>query len=151
MIQKIIPGIKEIYNSRNILKSLVIKNLIGQYRSSLLGFSWHLIMPLILLIVYYIVFTQIRASPIPDFWVYLASSLFPFTFMINNLTSGSSCIIHNANILKKMYFPREIIVLSQVISTFIIMLIGYAIVVIGILLTGFGFGISIVILPFFLL
>jgi len=137
----------EIRDSRNVLKALVIKNLIGKYRNSALGFGWHFIMPIILLCTYYTVFTQIRSIPIPDFWIYLASGLFPFNFMINNLSNGSSCIVGNAGMIKKMYFPREIIVLSQVISTFIIMLIGYTIILIATIISGHGLGLSIIALP----
>lgn len=139
------------YDSRFILKSLVIRNLFGRYRNSLLGFGWHFVMPTLVLLVYYIVFTQIRATTIPNFWIYLASGLFPFNFMISNLTGGSACIINNAEIVKKMFFPREIIVLSQVISTFIIMVIGYAIVLVVIAATGFGFDVSLIMLPILLL
>lgn len=139
--------LREIFESRNILKSLVIKNLIGRYRHSVLGFGWHFVMPIILLAVYYIAFNQIRVAPIPDFWVYLASGIFPFNFMVSNLTAGSGCIVNNAGLVKKMYFPREIIVLSQAISTFIVMLIGYAIIMIAVLATGYGVGIPIMLLP----
>lgn len=143
--------IEKMYDSRFILKSLVIRNLFGRYRNSLLGFGWHFVMPTLVLLVYYIVFTQIRATTIPNFWIYLASGLFPFNFMISNLTGGSACIINNAEIVKKMFFPREIIVLSQVISTFIIMVIGYAIVLVVIAATGFGFDVSLIMLPILLL
>jgi len=147
MIDGIKTEFREIYESRNILKSLVVKNLIGRYRYSVLGFGWHFIMPIIFLAVYYIAFNQIRAVPIQDFWVYLASGIFPFNFMLNNLTVGAGCIINNAGMVKKMYFPREIIALSQVISTFIVMLIGYSIIMVTVLVTGYGVGIPILLLP----
>lgn len=147
MLGNVKDDIVEVYESRNILKSLVVKNLVGRYRNSLLGFTWHFIVPLILLGVYYVVFSQIRAVPIPDFWIYLAAGIFPFNFMVNNLTSGASCVVENANLIKKMYFPREIIVLSQVISTFVIMMIGYVIVLTAVVLSGYGVSISILLLP----
>lgn len=143
--------IKEIVDSRNVLKSLVKKNLVGRYRNSALGFGWHFVMPAIMLVVYYIVFSQIRSTPIDDFWVYLASGLFPFNYMINNLTNGSGCVVNNANMVKKMYFPRGILVLSQAISTMIIMLIGYSIVIIAIILSGYGISTSILLLPLIIL
>ena len=146
MLNEMKSELVEIYEARSILKSLVIKNLVGRYKNSVLGFAWHFVNPIILLCVYYLVFTQIRATPIPDFWIYLACGLFPFHFMLNNLTSGSSCIVNNAGMVKKMYFPREIIVLSQVISTFIIMLIGYIIVIIGVAVSGYGMNISVLFL-----
>lgn len=142
---------KRIYDSRQVLKALIVKNLVGRYRYSLLGFSWHFVMPLLLLFIYYIVFSQIRAVAIPDFWIYLASGLFPFSFMVSNLVGGSACVVNNGGMVKKMFFPREIIVLSQVISTFIIMLIGYGIILLAILITGYGIGPSLIMLPVFFL
>lgn len=80
--------LREIYESRNILRSLVSKNLFGRYKNSVLGFGWHFVMPIIMLVVYYVVFTEVRASPISDFWVYIAAGIFPFNFMVSNLTGG---------------------------------------------------------------
>lgn len=140
-------NIKEIYESRNILKAMVVKNLFGHYRSSALGFAWHFIVPAIMMFVYYIVFTQIRSNPIPDFWIYLASGLFPFNFMTSNLSGGSGCIVGNSGMVKKMYFPREIIVLAQVISTFIVMLIGYSIIMAAIIFSGYPLAWAISMVP----
>lgn len=129
--------IREVYASRNILRSLVSKDLFGRYRNSALGFAWHFVTPLVMLAVYYVVFTEIRSSPIPDFWVYLASSIFPFTFMTSNLSGGAGCVTGNAGMVKKMYFPREILVLAHVISNFIIMLLGYIAALVIIVISGF--------------
>ena len=120
--------IREIYDSKSILRSLVSKSLFGHYRNSILGFGWHFVLPLILMTVYYIVFTEIRASPMQDFWAFIACGIFPFNFMMTNLTGGASAIVSNAGIIKKMYFPREIIVLANVISSFIVMIIGYGLI-----------------------
>ena len=132
----IIGGVKDIIDSRNILKSLVVRNLVGRYKNSLLGFAWDFVTPAIMMFVYYVVFTQIRSSDIPDFWIFVSSALFPFNFMISNLTVGSGCIVSNASMIKKIYFPREIIVLSQVISSLVILIIGYAIVFFAIVVSG---------------
>lgn len=118
----------ELYDSRNILKSLIVKNLVGRYRNSYLGFVWHFITPIFILLVYYIVFTEIRKGIMEDYWLFLASGIFPFNFMISNLTGGSGIIINNSNLVKKTYFPREIIVFAQITSTALVMLIGYIIV-----------------------
>lgn len=151
MTNWVFAEIEEIYNSRYILKSLIIKNLVGRYRNSVFGFTWHFITPAIILMVYYIVFSQIRNVDITDYWIYLSSGLFPFNYMLSNLTSGPSCLISNANTIKKIYFPREIIVLSQVISTFIVMLIGFSIIIVMVFLSGHGFGLSIIYIPVALL
>ena len=139
--------LKEIYNSRNILKSLVINNLVGRYKNSLLGFAWNFVIPGITMFTYYIVFTQIRSNEIPYFWVYLSSSLFAFNFLVGNLTAGCSCIVGNAGMIKKMYFPRELIVFAQIISSAIIMIIGYVVVIAAIIIGGFNISLSLLLLP----
>ncbi len=144
--------IREIHASRNILRSLVAKDLFGRYRNSALGFAWHFVTPLVMLAVYYVVFTEIRASPIPDFWVFLASGIFPFTFMTSNLSGGAGAVTGSAGMVKKMYFPREILVLAHVISSFIIMVLGYTAVLAIIALAGYPLDpVSLLTLPVILL
>ncbi len=139
--------IRDILEHKSMLRSLVIKNLIGRYKNSYFGLLWHFITPSIMMLVYYVVFTEIRTSTLDNFWLYLASGLFPFHFMLNNLSNGSSCIIDNAGIIKKMYIPKMILVLSQVISTFIVMLIGYLMVIVGMLLLCIHMTIYIALVP----
>ena len=150
--QKVKDEMKEIYGCRNILKSLVVKNLVGRYKSSVLGLLWHFITPIITMIIYCIVFTQIRAGPISNFWVFITSALFPFIFMTTNLTSGAGCIVSNSSIIKKMYVPKEILVFSQILSSLIVMLVGYTIVLLIAATIGNGISISwTMILPVILL
>lgn len=147
MSNSIVSDFHEIINSRSILKALIVKNLVGRYRNSLLGIGWHFIMPIVSLFVYYIVFSQIRISPIPNFWIYLASGLFPFTFMLNNLVNGANCIVDNANMLKKIYFPREIIVISQVLSSLVVTLIGFAAIICATVASGYVLTIYALLIP----
>lgn len=144
--------LREIYESRNILRSLISKNLFGRYKNSVLGFGWHFVMPIVMLIVYYVVFTEVRTSPIPNFWVYIAAGIFPFSFMISNLTGGSGAIVSNSGMVKKMYFPREILVLAHVASNFIVMTIGYVAVLTIIATAGYHLNwIPLLLLPIILL
>ena len=126
-----------IYQSRTILKSLVTKNLFGRYRNSILGFGWHFVIPIIMILVYYVAFTEIRQSSIPNFWIFIASGIFPFNFMMSNLTGGAGAIVNNSGFVKKMYFPREILVFANIISNFIVMVIGYCVIITVILISGY--------------
>lgn len=137
-LQPLKDELKEIYEYRTIFKSLVWKNLFGRYRNSYLGFIWHFFTPVLMMLVYYIGFTEIRSNNMDSFWVFLASGLFPFTFMMSNIVSGSTYVTGSAGMLQKMYFPREIVVLSHVTSSFIVMLIGYSIVLLITVISGFA-------------
>lgn len=143
----VIHELGEIYQSRNIMKALIIKNLVGKYKNTFFGFIWHFFTPTVLLLVYYIVFTEIRETVIPNFWIYMSCGLFPFNYIVSNLTGGCACITSNASMIKKMYFPREILVLSQVLSSFFVMIIGYLVVMICIIISGYNLNISVLFLP----
>ena len=151
MTTTFMQDLREIYGCRSTLRALVVKNLFGRYKNSVIGFAWHFVLPIVMMCIYYVVFNTIRAQAVPNFWVYMSSGLFPFTFMIGNLNRGPAAITSNSGMVKKMYFPRSILVLSEVISSFIIMLIGYAIVFAGMLIIGYEMGVSLIMLPVILL
>ena len=125
-----------------MLFALVKKNLKGKYNNSLLGFMWHFITPAVSVVLFYIVFGTLNLSPLPNYWAYLCVGMFAFTFLNTNIISGASCITSNNGMIKKMYFPREILVFSQILLSLIVFLISYAIVIALILLSGIGFGIE---------
>jgi ABC-type polysaccharide/polyol phosphate export permease len=117
--------------------SLVKKSLFGKYKNSALGFLWNFITPAVSILLFYIVFENFMGRDIPYYWAYLCVGMFPFQFMNSNLIGGVSKITSNAGMIKKMYFPREILPLSQVTYTLIVFLIAYSIVAVLMLITGF--------------
>lgn len=128
----------EMYDSRSILRSLVAKNLYGKYRNSFLGFAWNFITPIVLMILYYIIFTEIRTdTSIENRWAFLSTAIFLFTFLTHCITGGTSAFTGNAGMIKKIYFPKEILVLANAISSMIVCLIGYAIVLITLIVTSY--------------
>lgn len=114
-----------LYDSRSVLFALVRRNLAGRYRNSYLGFAWQFIFPAVTVLIFYVVFTGIRQNPMEDFAVYLCAGMFPFFFMKTNITQGAGCIVANGAYINKMYFPRSLIVLAQVISSMVVFLISY--------------------------
>ena len=126
----------EMYQFRYMFHSLVRKSLFGKYKNSALGFLWNFITPAISILLFFIVFENFMGHSITNYWAYLCIGMFPFTFMNNNLIGGASNITSNGGMIKKMYFPREILPLSQVTYTLIVFLIAYSIVIILMILTG---------------
>ena len=141
----------EVYEYRRVMYSMIRKNLFGKYKNSFFGFLWHFFQPLLLMAIYYIVFTEVRSSAIPDYWIYLSSALFPFNFMTSNLTAGSGAITDDPGMVKKIYFPREILVLSKVLSSFIVMVLGYSVVLALIICLGHATSITFLMVPVVLL
>lgn len=76
------------------------------------------------------------SNTIENYWLYLSSGLFAFSFLVGALTSGSGCIVSQGSIIKKMYVPKVVVVLAYVISSFIVTLIGYLIILALMIITG---------------
>ena len=130
--------LKEIYDSRNVLRSLVAKKLYGKYRNSFLGFAWNFITPLVLMLMYYIIFSEIRGDGgIENRWVFISTAIFLFTFLSHCITGGTGVFTGNAGLIKKMYIPKEILILSNAISSMIVCIIGYTIVLLSLIISGY--------------
>ena len=80
--------IKELYDYREMIISLVRKDLKGRYKGSVLGFLWTFINPLLQLIVYTVVFQYILKNPTPQYYIHLFVALVPWIFFSSALTTG---------------------------------------------------------------
>ncbi len=130
--------INEVYNYRNMMYSLVKRDLRGRYKGSVLGFLWTFINPLLQLCVYTVVFSVILRAGIEDFYLFLFVALIPWIFFNTCLQGGSSCIFAQQEMVKKIYFPREVLPLSYVISQFVNMLLTFVIIFLVLIVTGKG-------------
>ena len=119
---------KEIYQYRQMIFSLVKKDLRGRYKGSVLGFLWTFINPLMQLVVYTFVFTYIMKAGIEKYYLYLFVALIPWIFFSSAITGGSSSIVAQKDLIKKIYFPREVIPISYVTSCFVNMLLCFLII-----------------------
>ena len=140
--------LKEIYAYREMLVSLVHRDLRGRYKGSVLGFAWTFINPLLQLGVYTIVFSVIMRNGIKDYYLYLFVALIPWIFFSSSISGGAGCIRGQADMTKKIYFPREIIPLSFVTSQFVNMLLSLVVVFAVLIISGKGINpISLLYLP----
>lgn len=139
---------REIYNYREMLKTNVKKDIRGKYKGSFLGILWSFLNPLLQVVVYWIVFPYLfRGASIPNYLCYLVTGIIPWTFFITVINQGTMCIRVNAGIIKKVYFPREILVISQTLSGMVNFFISCIIVVIFCIGTGAGVSYHIILLP----
>jgi lipopolysaccharide transport system permease protein len=114
-----ISNFKKLFAYRELLMSLTKKELKVKYRGSVLGFFWSLLNPVLIMLVYSFVFTIVLRQGIKEFAVFLLCALLPFNFFQNSVNYGAGCVIANANLVKKIYFPKEIIPLSIVLSNLV--------------------------------
>ena len=129
---------KELYAYRQMIFSLVKKDLRGRYKGSVLGFLWTFINPLLQLVVYTIVFSLILKTNIERYYLYLFVALIPWIFFSSSITVGSASIVAQKDLIKKIYFPRMVIPISYVTSSFVNMLLCFIVIFAVIIVSGAG-------------
>lgn len=134
--------IKELYNYREMIFSLVKRDLRGRYKGSALGFLWTFLNPLLQLGVYTVVFSLIMRSDIDKYYLHLFVALIPWLFFGTCLSGGASCIWSQQNMVKKIYFPREVIPLSYTISQFVNMLLSFIVIFVVLFISGHGINVK---------
>lgn len=141
----------DMYQYRELLKNNIKKEVRGKYKGAWLGFIWSFLNPLFMLVIYSIVFSQIMKVNIPNYAMFMFVALIPWTFFTTTISNGTSSIIANGGIVKKVYFPREIIPVSIATSNLFNFLISCVIMFTFIFITGVGVSYHIIFFPIILL
>lgn len=102
-----------------LLEELVSRDVKIKYRSSVLGVLWTLLNPLLMMTVLSVVFFNLFRFDIENFPLYLLSGQVIFNFFNDATTNAMSAIVGNAALIKKVYVPKYMFVLSRVFSSFI--------------------------------
>ena len=142
---------KNLYNYRELLKTSVKKEVRGKYKNSFLGVLWSFLNPLLQIAVYGIVFSLILKNPMEHYTVFLCCGLIPWTFFSAAINKAAFTFIENGNIIKKVYFPREIIPISVVTSEAVNFLIASLIILGFVVFGGLGITKYIILYPIVLL
>ena len=105
-----------LYTFRELLFNLVMRDLRSRYRGSVLGLLWTVLTPLFMAMIYIFFLRLLRVRIAHE---ELIIGVFAWQFTVQSIQSGMSCITGNANLVKKIYFPRMIIPISTTISALI--------------------------------
>lgn len=130
--------IKEIYEYRTMISSLIKRDLRGRYKGSVLGFAWTFLNPLLQLAVYTVVFSTIMRAGIEDYYLFLFVALIPWIFFSASIQAGAMCIISQKDLVSKIYFPREILPIAHVTCQLVNMLLSFVVVFAVLIISGKG-------------
>lgn len=139
--------IKNLYQYRELLKSNIKKEIRGKYKGSFLGVLWSFVNPLLMTLVYAIVFPFILKGAQEHYTTYIVIGILPWNFFTTVISQGTFTVLGNAGIIKKVYFPREILPISIATSGLVNFIISIPIVFLFLLFSGIGFSWNILMLP----
>lgn len=131
----------EIYEYRTMISSLIRRDLRGRYKGSVLGFAWTFLNPLLQLVVYTLVFSTIMRAGIEDYYLFLFVALIPWIFFSSSISAGASCVIAQKEMVKKIYFPREVLPIAHVTCQLVNMLLSFIVVFAVLIFSGKGISI----------
>lgn len=134
----------EYRDTRELTVNLVLRELRSRYKRSMLGWGWSLLNPLATVVIYWVVFSEFLkvVPPIGDpsglqsFVLFLLCGLLPFRFLSDSMSFTTESLLANANLIKKVYFPRQLLVFATVGSLLVTFLIELG--VLSVLMLVFG-------------
>lgn len=142
--------VEEIWKRRSLIVLLAFNDVRIRYRNSVLGFLWSFLEPLLMLGVLYFVFTSIFKNSISNFPLYLLLGLVIW-YMFSRATSmGQTSLLDKSGIIQKIYFRREIVVISSCLTAFIMMCFEFVAFVFFIIIFHFVPPVTITLLPLLL-
>ncbi len=130
--------------ARDLLANLTLRELRGKYKRSLLGWAWSLVNPLATMLIFTLVFRFFLKVPVPRgdpsglkvFALFLLCGLLPWNLLANGITGGMGTMLANANLIKKVYFPRQVLIAADVASWVVAFLIEIGVLAIALLVAG---------------
>jgi lipopolysaccharide transport system permease protein len=139
---KITANLGELYKHRLLIRTLVGRELKARYRGTVLGFFWSFINPLLLMVVYTVVFGLILDVRDPTFGgpmfyaLFLFCGILPWTWFSASSLESANVLMINGNLIKKILFPAEILPVVTVTANFIHFLFGLPILLIFMFVFG---------------
>jgi lipopolysaccharide transport system permease protein len=110
----------ELVQYRELVRNLVIRDIKLRYRNSVLGFIWCLGNPLLMMAVFTVVFTILMPkNVIPKYPIFILCALLPWNYFNTSIMGAMDSIVGNAHLIKKVYFPREVLPLSIVLANLV--------------------------------
>jgi len=126
--------VHNILSHQHLIWAFVIRELRGRYIGSVMGIFWSVIHPLSQIVVFSVIFSMINrgavvgfTEPRPlDYTIFLCSALLPWIAFQELIGKVSNVFLSNSNLIKKVQFPEEILVIQELISSMITMLISFS-------------------------
>ncbi len=123
-------GLGEVWAYRDLLQLMIWRNTIVRYKQSVVGIGWAVFRPLIQMVIFSIIFGRLAKLPTPGqvpYTIFTYVALLPWTYFAAALTGASNSLVDSAGMATKVYFPRVILPLSNVVAGLIDFAVAFAV------------------------
>jgi lipopolysaccharide transport system permease protein len=121
---------------RDLITVLTQKELKVKYKRSFLGYLWSIANPLSLALVFFIAFKVVMKIGIENYTLFLISGLFPWQWFANSVNSSPVVLLGNASLIKKVNFPRELLVVASVLNDMLHFILSIPVIVLFLIYYG---------------
>jgi lipopolysaccharide transport system permease protein len=135
-----------IFEYKELIKNLVKSDLKTKYSSSVLGFAWSMLNPLLMMLVLYFVFNNVFKNQ-QNYVVYLLTGILTWRFFAIGTTSAMGSIVGKSSLVTKIYIPREILTLSTVISNAISSILEFFVLIPLLMILGAKISATVMVFP----
>lgn len=109
--------LRELIRYRDLIRNLVVSEIKTRYKNSILGFVWSLLNPLAMMLVFTVVFGVLWPNQqMEKYPIFLLCGLLPWNFFAASVVSSMNSVLGNGNLIKKVYFPREVLTIAAVLA-----------------------------------
>jgi lipopolysaccharide transport system permease protein len=144
-----LADLREIWRYRELLWVLTERDIKVRYKQTALGLAWAIIQPVLLMVVFSVVFGQLARMPTDGrpYPIFVYAGLLPWTLFANGVSTAAGSLIGSSHLISKVYFPRLAIPLSSVGSCVVDFLIATVVLLAMMLLYGVGWSLNILVAP----
>jgi len=139
-----VGSVRELWASRDLLANLTLRELRGKYKRSLLGWAWSMVNPLATMMIFAVVFAVFLKVKVPPgdpsgldvFALFLLCGILPWNLLANGMTGAMGTMLANSNLIKKVYFPRQVLIAANVASWVVAFVIELGVLAVVLLIAG---------------
>jgi len=136
-----------LFEYSELIKNLVASDLKVKYQSSVLGFAWSMLNPLLMMLVLYAVFNNIFRFEQEHFALYLLIGIIAWRFLANGTMTAMSSIVGKPSLVTKIFIPREVLTFSMAMSAFISSILEFAVLIPLLLILGVSLSFTVLLFP----
>ena len=144
---------RELWESRELLYFLVLRDVKVRYKQTVLGVAWAVLQPLFTMLIFTLIFGRFAKIPsdgVP-YALFVFAGLLPWTFFSNNISQASMSLMNQQTLLTKIYLPRLFIPSSSIGSGLIDLLVSFGVFALLMIYYGVGLGPGVLAVPFLVL